>query len=280
MSKVLYEKDGRIGRITLNRPDMMNAIDNDLPGELAAAVAQADADPGVHVMVVSGNGKAFCAGYDLNDPDQFVQEMPWDPMQDYAFMWANTEHFMSMWRAMKPVICKVHGFAVAGGSDIALCADITIMGETAKIGYMPTRVWGTPTTAMWVYRLGAEKAKRMLFTGDKIDGREAEAMGLVLKAVPDDQLDEEVEQFADRMARVPINQLAMQKLLVNQAIEASGIMNTQRFATIFDGISRHSPEGLNFKARVEEVGWKEAVTERDQGTFDWTSARQINDECD
>ena len=116
----------------------------------------------------------------------------------------------------------------AGGSDIALCADITIMGETAKIGYMPTRVWGTPTTAMWVYRLGAEKAKRMLFTGDKIDGREAEAMGLVLKAVPDDQLDEEVEQFADRMARVPINQLAMQKLLVNQAIEASGIMNTQQ----------------------------------------------------
>ena len=280
MSKVLYEKDGRIGRITLNRPDMMNAIDNDLPGELAAAVAQADADPGVHVMVLSGNGKAFCAGYDLNDPDQFVQEMPWDPMQDYAAMWANTEHFMSLWRAMKPVICKVHGFAVAGGSDIALCADITIMGETAKIGYMPTRVWGTPTTAMWVYRLGAEKAKRMLFTGDKIDGREAEAMGLVLKAVPDDQLDEEVEQFADRMARVPINQLAMQKLLVNQAIEASGIMNTQRFATIFDGISRHSPEGLNFKARVEEVGWKEAVTERDQGTFDWTSARQINDECD
>ena len=280
MSKVLYEKDGRIGRITLNRPEVMNAIDNDLPGELAAAVARADADPGVHVMILSGKGKAFCAGYDLNDPDQFVQEMPWDPMQDYAFMWANTEHFMSLWRAMKPVICKVHGFAVAGGSDIALCADITIMGETAKIGYMPTRVWGTPTTAMWVYRLGAEKAKRMLFTGDKIDGREAEAMGLVLKAVPDDRLDEEVELFADRMARVPINQLAMQKLLVNQAIEASGIMNTQRFATIFDGISRHSPEGLNFKARVEEVGWKEAVAERDQGTFDWTSARQINDECD
>lgn len=280
MSKVLYEKDGRIGRITLNRPEVMNAIDNDLPGELAAAVARADADPGVHVMVLSGKGKAFCAGYDLNDPDQFVQEMPWDPMQDYAFMWANTEHFMSLWRAMKPVICKVHGFAVAGGSDVALCADITIMGETAKIGYMPSRVWGTPTTAMWVYRLGAEKAKRMLFTGDKIDGREAEAMGLVLKAVPDDRLDEEVELFADRMARVPINQLAMQKLLVNQAIEASGIMNTQRFATIFDGISRHSPEGLNFKARVEEVGWKEAVAERDQGTFDWTSARQINDECD
>ena len=219
MSKVLYENEGRIARITLNRPEVMNAIDGDLPGELAAAVSRADADPTVHVMVLSGNGSAFCAGYDLNDPDQFVQEMPWDPVQDYAFMWANTEHFMSLWRAMKPVICKVHGFAVAGGSDIALCADITFMGENAKIGYMPTRVWGTPTTAMWVYRLGAEKAKRMLFTGDKVDGREAEAMGLILKAVPDDRLDEEVENFAQRMASVPINQLVMQKILVNQAIE-------------------------------------------------------------
>jgi len=283
MSKVLYEKDGRIGRITLNRPDVMNAIDDDLPGELAGAVAKADSDPGVHVMVLSGNGPAFCAGYDLahyaesDGPNQVVQEMPWDPIKDYAFMWANTQHFMSLWRAMKPVVCKVHGFAVAGGSDIALCADITIMGETAKIGYMPVRVWGTPTTAMWIYRLGAEKAKRMLFTGDKVDGREAEAMGLVLKAVPDDQLDDEVERFAERMASVPINQLAMQKMLVNQAIEATGIMNTQRLATIFDGISRHSPEGTNFKARVEEAGWKQAIAERDQGTFDWTANKPLDE---
>ncbi|PPR60894.1 MAG: putative enoyl-CoA hydratase echA8 [Alphaproteobacteria bacterium MarineAlpha4_Bin2] len=284
MSKVLYKKDGRIGRITLNRPEVMNAIDDDLPGELAAAVAQADADTGVHVIVLSGNGPAFCAGYDLKhyaegaSTNQVVQEMPWDPMQDYAFMWANTQHFMSLWRAMKPVICKIHGFAVAGGSDLALCSDITIMGENAKIGYMPTRVWGTPTTAMWVYRLGAEKAKRMLFTGDKVDGKEAEAMGLVLKAVPDNQLDSEVEQFAQRMASVPINQLTMQKILVNQAIEASGMLNTQRLATIFDGISRHSPEGINFKSRVEEVGWRQAVSERDQGTFDWTTAQKFDGE--
>jgi len=282
MKKVLYEKDGRIGRITLNRPDVMNAIDDDLPGELAEAVAQADADPGVHVLVLSGNGPAFCAGYDLahyaegNGPNQVIQEMPWDPLKDYQFMWANTQHFMSLWRAMKPVVCKVHGFAVAGGSDSALCSDITIMGETAKIGYMPTRVWGTPTTAMWIFRLGPEKAKRMLFTGDKVDGREAEEMGLVLKAVPDLQLDDEVERFAERMAGVPINQLAMQKMLVNQAMEAAGIMNTQRFATIFDGISRHSPEGLNFKSRVEDVGWKQAVFERDQGLFDWTANGPID----
>jgi len=281
MAKVLYQKDGRIGRITLNRPEVLNAIDDDLPVELAAAVARADADPDVHVMMLSGNGRAFCAGYDLAHyaetagPDQITQEMPWDPVKDYAFMWRNTQAFMSLWRAMKPVICKVHGFAVAGGSDIALCADLTIMGETAEIGYMPARVWGCPTTAMWVYRLGAEKAKRMLFTGDRINGVEAEAMGLVLKAVPDDRLNAEVEELAARIASVPVNQLAMQKMVINQAIEATGLMNTQRLATIFDGITRHSPEGLNFKRRAEEVGWKQAVRERDQGTYDWTLGRPI-----
>ena len=281
MDKVLYEKDGRIGRITLNRPEVMNAIDDDLPGALSAAVAEADADSGVHVMVLAGKGRAFCAGYDLahyaeqSGDNQVIQEMPWDPIKDYAFMWRNTQHFMSLWRAMKPVICKVQGFAVAGGSDIALCADLTIMAESAKIGYMPARVWGCPTTAMWVYRLGPEKAKRMLFTGDKITGREAEAMGLVLKAVPDADLDAEVEALARRMASVPINQLAMQKMVINQAIEASGLMNTQRLATLFDGITRHSPEGMTFKARAEAMGWKQAVEERDQGTYDWTRDRPL-----
>jgi len=281
--KVLYERDGRIGRITLNRPDVGNAIDDDLPVELAHAVVTADADPMVHVMVLSGNGAGFCSGYDLahyaasDGPNKVVQDMPWDPIQDYAFMWRNTEHFMAIWRALKPVICKVHGFAVAGGSDIALCADLTIMGETAKIGYMPARVWGCPTTAMWVYRLGAEKAKRMLFTGDKITGKEAERIGLVLKAVPDDRLDHEVDSLARRMASVPINQLAMQKMVINQAIEATGLMNTQRLATVLDGMTRHSPEGLTFKRRVEDVGWKQAVRERDAGTFDWTQDTPIDD---
>ena len=281
MSAVLYEKDGRIGRIILNRPEVMNAINDELPVELAEAVARADADPDVHVMVLSGAGRAFCAGYDLtfyaeaNGSGNVTQDMPWDPIRDYRFMWANTQHFMSLWRAMKPVICKVQGFAVAGGSDIALCADLTIMAEDAEIGYMPARVWGCPTTAMWVYRLGAERAKRMLFTGDRITGREAAEMGLVLKAVPAEALDDAVEELAARMAGVPINQLAMQKMVINQAIEATGLMQTQRLATIFDGITRHSPEGLNFKARAEAVGWKQAVTDRDQGTWDWTENTEL-----
>lgn len=281
MSKVLYEKDGRIARITLNRPDVYNAIDNEVPHLLAEAVARADADDGVHVMVLGGAGKAFCAGYDLTyyangNLDGVTQPMPWDPIKDYRMMWENTGHFMSLWRAVKPVICKVHGHAVAGGSDIALCSDLVFMAEEAEIGYMPSRVWGCPTTAMWVYRLGAEKAKRMLFTGDKISGREAQEMGLALKAVPADQLDAEVEAMAERMASVPINQLAMQKLVINQAIEQTGLMQTQRMATIFDGITRHSPEGINFKTRSEELGWKQAVRERDDGTFDWTLNRPIN----
>ncbi|MCB1365613.1 MAG: crotonase/enoyl-CoA hydratase family protein [Rhodobacteraceae bacterium] len=281
MSVVAYERDGRIARIALNRPEVMNAIDDEMPGELAAAVARADADPGIHVMILSGNGPAFCAGYDLtfyaeaNGSNNVTQDMPWDPIRDYRFMWANTQHFMALWRAVKPVICKVHGFAVAGGSDIALCADLTIMAEDAQIGYMPARVWGCPTTAMWVYRLGAERAKRMLFTGDRITGREAADMGLVLKAVPADRLDDAVEDLAARMATVPVNQLAMQKLVINQAIEQTGLMQTQRLATIFDGITRHSPEGINFKTRSESVGWKQAVTERDQGTWDWTANEEL-----
>ena len=284
MAKVLYEKDGRIGRITLNRPDVLNAIDDDVPRELAACVEEANGDPGVHVIVLSGAGRAFCAGYDLTyyaeaaagDGNAVTQEMPWDPMKDYAFMMRNTELFMSLWRSYRPVICKVHGFAVAGGSDIALCSDMIVMAEDAEIGYMPVRVWGCPTTAMWVYRLGPERAKRMLFTGDRIKGTEAEKLGLVLKAVPAGDLDGEVERLAERMATVPVNQLMMQKLVVNQAIEAMGLKQTQMFATVFDGITRHSPEGLSFKARAESQGWKQAVGERDLGTFDWTENRPVN----
>ena len=282
MSKVLYEKDGRIGRITLNRPEAMNAIDDEVPGLLQDAVEAANADPSVHVIILSGAGKAFCAGYDLKyyaectGAGDATQPMPWDPMKDYAFMSRNTEKFMSLWRSHKPVVCKVHGFAVAGGSDIALCCDMVVMAEDAKIGYMPVRVWGCPTTAMWTYRLGPEKAKRMLFTGDKVTGGEAADMGLVLKAVPADELDAEVERLAKRMATVPINQLMMQKMVINQAIEAMGLANTQRLATVFDGITRHSPEGINFKERSEQVGWKQAVDERDRGVYDWTQDRPIN----
>ena len=268
---LLYATAGRIARITLNRPERLNAIGEKMPGEIRAAVAQANADDAIHVIVLAGAGRGFCSGYDLKDfaetqgENPGVQSMPWDPMVDYRFMKQCTDDFFSLWRSYKPVICKVHGYAVAGGSDIALCADIVIMAEDAKIGYPPARVWGCPTTAMWVYRIGAEKAKRMLLTGDLIDGRAAKAMGLVYDAVPAAELDAAVDALAQRMAGVPKNQLMMQKLMINQAYENMGLASTQMIATLFDGITRHSPEGMWFKAYSEEHGFHEAVRLRDSG---------------
>jgi enoyl-CoA hydratase len=266
-----YAIAGRIARITLNRPARLNAIDDKMPREIRRAVEAANADERVHVIVLAGAGRAFCAGYDLKkyaegDPkNRWNQAMPWDPMRDFSAMKANTDDFFSIWRSYKPVICKVHGYAVAGGSDIALCADIVIMAEDARIGYMPARVWGCPTTAMWVYRLGAEKAKRMLLTGDTVDGRTAEKMGLVYQAVPRKELDRTVDALARRMAGVPKNQLMMQKLMINQAYENMGLASTQMMATLFDGITRHSPEGVWFKKYAAKHGFHAAVKWRDSG---------------
>ena len=282
MKTVLYEKDGLIGRVTLNRPEKLNAINDDMPRDIEEAITLANDDPDISVIILSGNGKAFCSGYDLseyakgNESNKFTQKMPWDPIKDYQTMWNDTQHFMSIWKSLKPVICKVHGFAIAGGSDIALCSDMIIMADNAEIGYMPSRVWGTPTTAMWVHRIGPEKAKKMLFTGDKINGKEAEKIGLVLESVSPENLDERVETLANRIKTVPINQLAMQKMVINQYMETSGITQMQRLSTIFDGISRHSPEGIQFQKRVEEKGWKEAVRERDQGLYDWSKKKKFD----
>ena len=265
-----YEVSDRVATVTLDRPERLNAIDMRMPGEIRAAVEAADADPGVHVVVLTGEGRAFCAGYDLKEfaeqtDEPHTQEMPWDPTVDYRMMSRNTSDFMSLWRCSKPTIDKVHGYAVAGGSDIALACDLVVMAENAKIGYPPARVWGVPTTAMWIYRVGAEQAKRMLLTGDLIDGREARRIGLVVDAVPEDSLDQRVAELANRIKGIPRNQLMMNKMMVNQALENMGLTGTQMLATLFDGMARHSPDGLWFKQRAEEVGFGQAVQERDSG---------------
>jgi enoyl-CoA hydratase len=271
LSSITYTVADRIATITLDRPDRLNAIDDAMPDEIHRAVEHAEDDDDVHVIVVTGAGRAFCVGYDLKayaeteGTNRGVQEMPWDPTVDLRWMGQNTRDFMSLWHARKPTIAKVRGYAVAGGSDIALACDLVVMAEDAKIGYPPARVWGCPTTAMWVYRIGAERAKRMLLTGDLIDGSEAAAMGLVLEAVPEDRLDARVDELARRMAGVPRNQLFMQKLMVNQAYENMGMRSTQLLATLFDGITRHTPEGMWFKRLAEEEGFTEAVRRRDSG---------------
>jgi enoyl-CoA hydratase len=260
--------------LTLNRPDRLNAINDEMPGEIRAAVEQANTDDAVRVIVVQGAGRAFCAGYDLKQfaegsdgaaNTRWRQTKPWDPVRDYREMRRNTDDFFTLWRSLKPTIAKVHGHAVAGGSDIALSCDLVVIADDARIGYPPARVWGCPTTAMWVYRLGAERAKRMLLTGDTIDGATAASWGLAVESAPAAELDAAVERLADRIAGVPINQLVMQKLMINQAYDNMGLQGTQLLATLFDGITRHTPEGNWFQKLAAEQGFHSAVEWRDSG---------------
>lgn len=265
-----YETADRKAYLTLDRPERLNAIDRHMPGEIRNAVDLANDDPDVHVIVLRGEGRSFCAGYDLKafaEGGLGTQGAVWDPIKDYRAMKRNTDDFTSLFRSLKPTICQVQGHAVAGGSDIALCCDLVVMADDARIGYMPARVWGCPTTAMWVYRLGAERAKRMLLTGDTIDGRQAAEWGLVLEAVPAADLAARVEALADRVAGVPVNQLVMQKLMINQAYDNMGLHGTQILATVFDGITRHSPEGRWFQQLAADEGFHAAVEWRDSGRW-------------
>lgn len=290
LTTMLYEVTGRVARITLNRPARGNGITFEMPRELASCVERANLDPKVHVIALSGKGKGFCGGYDLVasaeegmatvaagdggiagspiDPAVVTRNHTpsetWDPMVDYAMMSRNVRGFMSLFHSDKPVVCKVHGFCVAGGTDMALCSDLLVIEDKAKIGYPPARVWGVPTTAVWVHRIGVEKAKRLLFTGDCLSGAEAVAWGLATEAPPADKLDERFEILLERIARVPINQLVMHKLLINQSVMAQGLHTTQILGTVFDGIARHTPEGYAFQARAMEAGFRTAVRERDE----------------
>jgi enoyl-CoA hydratase len=288
VNTLTYEVDGAIARITLDRPERGNGITLEMPRELAAAVEQADLDPAVHVIALAGNGKGFCGGYDLVQSAERGDELfgdadaagspldpatiasnhdprgTWDPMVDYAMMRRNVRGFMSLFHADKPVVCKVHGFCVAGGTDMALCSDLLVIAADARIGYPPARVWGVPTTALWAHRVGPERAKRLLFTGDLITGAQAADWGLAIDAPPPDELDARFESLVERIARMPVNQLVMMKLLVNQTLYSQGLHATQAFGTVFDGVARHTPEGYAFQQRAAEAGFKEAVRERDE----------------
>lgn len=262
----------RIARLLLNRPERLNAINDATPREIRAAVDWANADDEVHVIVVEGAGKGFCGGYDLThfgagriDHPCQQEQTPWDPMIDYAFMKRNTEDFMTLWKSPKPTIAKVHGYAAAGGSDIALSCDLLVMAEDARIGYMPTRVWGCPTTAMWTYRLGPTRAKQLMFTGDTIDGRTAAAWGLANEAVPAGELDAATLALATRIAGVPRGHHAMHKMVVNQVMLTMGLEQSQMMATVFDGITRHNPEGMWFRRYAQAEGFRAAVEWRDSG---------------
>ncbi len=287
LQTMTYEVGDRIARITLDRPERGNGLTPTLIAELEACVERADLDPAVHVLLLAGNGKGFCGGYDLvesaeRDMSRLGGETPqgspldptviaanhdpsgtWDPMVDYAMMSRNVRAFMSLFHCGKPVVCKVHGFCVAGGTDMALCSDLLVIADDAKIGYPPARVWGSPTTSMWAHRLGPQRAKRLLFTGDCLSGAEALEWGLAIEAPPAAQLDERTEILLGRIAQMPINQLVTMKLLVNQETMSRGLHTTQILGTVFDGIARHTAEGYAFQRRAARDGFREAVRERD-----------------
>jgi enoyl-CoA hydratase/carnithine racemase len=283
---------GRIARITLNRPARGNGITLEMPREIAACVERANLDPSVHVIALAGNGSGFCGGYDLvaSAEGRFEEEGradegtpidplvvarnhdpegTWDPVVDYQMMSRNLRGFMSLFHSEKPTVCKVHGYCVAGGTDMALCSDLLVVEDRAKIGYPPARVWGVPTSALWAFRIGPARAKRLLLTGDSIDGTTAFEWGLASELAPAAELDERFEGLLERIARVPINQLVMHKLLVNQALYAQGLHATQALGVFFDGIARHTPEGFDWQRLAAEKGFKEAVRERDEPFGDW-----------
>jgi enoyl-CoA hydratase len=288
LETIAYGRDGRVARITLDRPERGNGITLEMPRELAACVEEANLDPAVHVIALAGNGSGFCGGYDLvasaegmaasdhegpesgspTDPRVIARnhdpDRAWDPVVDFQMMWRNLRGFMSLFHSEKPVLCKVHGYCVAGGTDMALCSDLLVVEDRAKIGYPPARVWGVPASMLWAHRVGLERSKRLLLTGDSIDGTTAVAWGLASEAAPAAELDERFEALVARVARLPVNQLVMHKLAVNQTLYAQGLHATQALSTFLDGVARHTPEGFAFQRRAAEAGFKQAVRERDE----------------
>jgi enoyl-CoA hydratase/carnithine racemase len=288
LNTITYQVEGRVSRITLNRPQSGNGITLEMPQEIANCVERANLDPAVHVIALAGNGGGFCGGYDLGaaaqgwkergvggpppgsplDPGviaaNHAPDSNWDPVTDFQMMWRNVRGFMSLFDSEKPVICKVHGYCVGGGTDMALCADLLLIADDAKLGYPPARVWGSPTTALWAHRIGIMRAKRLLLTCDSLTGAEAAEWGLATESAPAKRLDERFESLLERVARLPVNQLVMMKLLTNQVARAQGLHATQQLGTFLDGIARHTEEGHAFARRMAESGFREAVRERDE----------------
>ena len=287
MNTLRTETEDGVRSIVLCRAREYNTITPALRDELAAAIDAADEDRDVRVILLRAEGPAFCAGYGLDwstaaEAGQAVAgaagaptgERVWDSVADLRMMGRFVETYMKLWYARKPTLAAVQGWCIGGGTDLVLCADLVVAGESAVFGYPPARVWGTPTTALWVYRMGLEQTKRYLFTGDEIPGRRAAEIGLVLEAVPDAELQAHAFALAKRMARLPLNQLVMMKLLANQTAENMGFASSRLLGTLFDGVARHTQEGLDFVVRARALGFRQAVRERDDPFEDYGSRKK------
>jgi enoyl-CoA hydratase len=273
---VLYEERESVAIVTLNRPERLNTLNDAVIQGIADAIERAAASRDARAVVLRGAGRTFTAGYDLNPPPggprpsrRYDAPSPepragaWDPVRDLAFMGHNMKRFMTIWECPKPVIAAIHGYCMGGGTDLALCCDLIFMADDAIIGYAPSRVYGTPTTMLWVYRLGLEHAKEFLLSGDQLDAATAYRIGLASRVFPAGRLFAEAETYARRYANIPGNQLALNKLLINQAFENMGLRTTQLLGTLFDGITRHTEEAYRWTESFQEVGFRETIRRRD-----------------
>ncbi len=278
---ILYETDGAIATITLNRPERLNTIVPPMPDEIEAAVTEANRDRDLRVIILRGAGRAFCAGFDFSDDfahfkDMLYTDGHWDPGKDFIAVTSAfagpVPKFMSMWRSPKPVIAQIHGWCVGGGSDMALCADVIIAAEDAQIGTPYSRMWGCYLTGMWLYRLGLTKAKWLALSGEALSGTEAAEIDLINKAVPFEQLEGEVQRCAERLAQIPLSQLAAMKLIVNQAYDNMGLHSTQLLGPVLDGYMRNTPDALRFVETAATRGVGAAITARDRPFGDYSQA--------
>jgi len=271
---ILYQKADKIARITLNRPEKLNAISRQLQEEVGQAISEANQDSGVRVIILKGAGRAFCAGYDITPRPLGPEPPAYNPVNDYLDRKATADVWMTIWRGPKPVVAQVHGWCLAGGTDLVLCCDIILAAEDAQFAYPMARIWGTPITNMWPYLVGLQWAKRLMLTGDHIDGKTAERIGLIYKAVPAEELETEVESLAARMSNIPLGLLASNKLLINSAYEAMGLETTQFIGSMLDGIVRHTPEGMDWWKMAREQGLKAALDWRDAPFGDYRAAKK------
>jgi enoyl-CoA hydratase len=278
---ILYQVDNRVATVTLNRPERLNTIVPPMPEEFEEAIRRATDDPSVKVIVVRGAGRAFSGGYDFGGGFDYWDEWiatdgKWDPGKDFSWstnrLTAPTQRFMSMWHTHKPVIVQVHGWCVGGASDTALCGDLVIASEDARIGTPYSRMWGAYLSGMWIYRLGLTKVKELALTGKSLSGREAADIGLVNESVPFDKLEDTVRERAEQLASIPSSQLAAMKLVVNHAFENMGIFSTQTLGPILDGLMRNTPDALRFVERAHEEGVETVVEERDGPFSDYSQA--------
>jgi enoyl-CoA hydratase len=276
---VKYGAAKGIATITLNRPEKANTLRLEVIEALDRCLAKANLDPEIKVIVLEGAGDNFCGGFDfssgLEHYDQ-IREQDYDPGLDVQMVtdcyMSYVPKFMGLWRGSKPTIAKIHGYAVGGGSELALCADLVVASEDARIGTPYSRVWGCHLTGMWVYRLGLAKAKYYALTGEWISGLEAAKIELINFAYPLEELDEQTQALAEKLTRIPLTQLVAMKLVVNQAYDNMGLQSTQTLGPILDGIMRNTREGREFVHVAAREGVRGAVERRDGPFGDYSQA--------